>query len=106
MSFIENMDALGLAIWFMDDGSWNPNPLARQASISTDAFPKPMVEEAAGILKSRFGLKSSVYTINAKGSYGRGVYSRLVFLRSGIHDFFDLIKPFIHKSMAYKMRDL
>ena len=106
LSVIESIDALGLAVWFMDDGSWNPNPRARQACISTDSFPSPMVEAAAEILKSRFGLKSSVYTINAKGSYGRGVYSRLVFLRSGIHDFFDLIKPFIHETMAYKMRDL
>jgi hypothetical protein len=35
---LDKIDALGLAIWYQDDGSFNPNPNSRQITLCTDSF--------------------------------------------------------------------
>lgn len=102
-SFIDNLTPFALAIWYMDDGSYNPNPKAKQGTICTDSFPIEDVEYAATKLRS-WGVNCSVYTRQTKGSYGSGKYTRIVLLRSTINHFFDIVRPYIHPSMLYKVR--
>lgn len=102
---IDCISPLGLAVWYMDDGSWNSNPKSRQASIITGSFPVEDVEYASRTLEGRYALKSSVYTVSNPCTFGNGkkTYSRLVFLRSTIGRFFDIIRPFMNPSMKYKI---
>lgn len=104
-SFIDNLTPLTLAVWYMDDGSYNDNPKAKQGTICTDSFPVADVEYAAAKLRT-WGVNCSVYTrqSHASGTYGSGTYTRIVLLRSTINRFFDIVRPYIHPTMLYKVR--
>ena len=49
---IDNMPPLTLAVWYMDDGSWNSNPKSRQVVISTNDYPCEDVEYAREALQN------------------------------------------------------
>ena len=102
----------GLAIWFMDDG-WGFNIKNRKGEltdrmclgISTDSFSKEENEIIAKVIFKRFGIK---FHINCKYS-PCGEHKKLWFLRTNSKEqtqkFIELIKPYMHPSMLYKIQN-
>lgn len=80
---------LSLAVWYMDDGNLYKG---RHVKIATDAFDSSSKINLQNFLFNRFHLES---TIHASGKMR--ISSR------SLSRFFDLIRPHIHSSMAYKV---
>ena len=102
---LDTLSPLSLAIWYQDDGTYNRNPMSRQATLCSDAYPHKEVDAAADVLRSKFGLRVSVYKHHALGSFKtrKARYARICILRASVPDFFDLVRPYIHPAMAYKV---
>ncbi|MFA5396502.1 MAG: hypothetical protein WC346_10890 [Methanogenium sp.] len=89
ISDIEKIEALGLAIWFMDDGTRERSGV----SFATIGFNKPDVILLSKILKHKFNLDTKIRKDNT-------LYIR----KRSLNDFINLIKPYIIDSMKYKIR--
>jgi len=88
---VEELDGLGLAVWFMDDGTY----VGRRAHLCSFCGAKAENEAAAKILKARFGLPFDVL----KGSFGfylvlKAKYSPLLF---------EIIRDYVHPVYRYKL---
>ena len=92
---LDKLDARGIAIWFMDDGSitkkWNDNC---SATISTCSF-----DEDSQI---RFVEKFNKLGIDCHYKKYSGYYY-LFFNKNGFKQLVNLIKPYVHESMFYKI---
>jgi hypothetical protein len=93
--YIYKLKALGLAIWFMDDGSYNNN----RYFLHTNCFDIKSLHLLQKVLKHNFNINTSLnkcregqYTIYIKA------VSRQIFT--------DLISPYICESMKYKIQRL
>lgn len=82
-----------LAVWFMDDGS----KLRESARIATNNFTKEEIEELSLVLENKYNLKVSVQ------SGGKSKGHILSIHKSSLLDFFNIIKPFTHPSLRYKL---
>jgi len=80
---------LSLAVWYMDDGNLYKG---RHLKIATDGFDEKSRKFLQDLLLSKFGIKS---TIHASG--------KLRISSESLERFFNITKPFIHSSMAYKV---
>jgi len=90
---LEPLDALGLALLYLDDG-WR-NVSNGSISFATNSFDIESIDVLAGFLAERFGLKLT------KNRQGVGFTLRL---SSRSHDrFFSLIRPFVPACMVYKL---
>lgn len=89
---LNRLKPLGLAVWFMDDGTLN---LRSGGDISTDCFTK---EENVLIQKYFLnkGIDCKIFKRNS-GTY------KIVFNKEGFNKLVDIIRPHIHKSMFYKI---
>lgn len=85
------LDALSLAVWFMDDGSW-----CRESDVylNTQQFDAESQRVLIEILKD-FGLEA---TLNKDKEY-----KRIRFLKRSVPKLVDLIEPYIIQSMRYKI---
>src|SRR5271166_622572 len=93
---LDKIDARGIAIWFMDDGSidkWNNGAAGR---ISTCSF-----DEDSQI---RFVNKFKSLGIDCHYSSYEGYYY-LMFNKDGFSALCDYIRPYIHNNLAYKITD-
>ena len=93
---VDLIDAKGLAIWFMDDGSANHE--SRQATLSTNAFDLET--------NQRFQVKLASMGIEAIISFSdrdRGRYYYLRFRTEGYQALMDIVRPYIPACMAYKV---
>ena len=94
---LDKLDARGIAIWFMDDGSitrkWKNNC---SATISTCSF-----DEDSQI---RFVKKFNSLGIDCHYKKYDG-YFYLLFNKDGFKHIVNIIKPYIHESMAYKINE-
>jgi len=87
-----NIDVLltpiAMTYWFMDDGGWTGPGI----HISTNSFTQEDVMRLLNVLKDKYGLKCSIHWRNRiyiwAGSTGR---------------FIDIVRPYIHENMAYKL---
>lgn len=84
----ELLTPVSLAYWHMDDGGWNKPGI----NLNTNSFTKQEVERLADTLRVKFGLKCSVQSRN-----------RLYIWAGSTRDFCDIIRPFVHPSMVYKI---
>lgn len=85
------LDALGLAIWFMDDGSSNVSSFY----LSTNGFSIPDIKRLVNMLNKNFNIKSSIH--KNKNSY-------ILYINSESKQLFiNTIKPYICDSMIYKI---
>jgi hypothetical protein len=95
---IENLDELGLAIWYMDDGCID-RPVGRNSmGILNTYCSSPKAEEEIIIqtyLKDKWNLKT-----NINSGHGR---FRLRFPHIEFCKFVEIIKPYIIPSMIYKI---
>lgn len=88
---------LGLAVWFMDDGSVkSKNHKAR--IINTQGFRKKEVERLIKVLDDKFNLKCKLR--KQKEGY------QIMILAESADEFARLIKDYTHKSMKYKIQRL
>jgi len=88
----------GIAYWFMDDGS---STYARDTSIlvrfSTYSYSLQEIEKLQGLL-----YKYGVLTSMSHTDRGKGVV--LSIRQISVNKFMDLISPYVHSSMKYKLK--
>lgn len=101
---LDEIDARGLAIWFMDDGStiFRKNGSA-SAKISTCSFDEDSQKRIVEKLKS-LGIECHYYKEERVGEkFKQKVYYSIYFNSKGTESLFNLIRPYIHNNMFYKV---
>ena len=90
-SSVYELEALGLAIWFMDDGSSNNSSFY----LSTNSFSISDIECLVSMLDKNFNIKSSIH---------KNKDSHILYINSESKQLFiDTIKPYVCDSMIYKI---
>ena len=89
LDFIEDIDALGLAIWYMDDGYVTNN----SCILSSCSFKKEDQEKLAGFLLGKFNLHFTT------GNNDNSMYLRV----EDFEKFKSLIEPYILDIFQYKL---
>lgn len=95
---LEKIDALGIAIWFMDDGSYYTDK--QYITLHTESFDYPTQEKFVRFFKNRYNIDATIQeTAGADYRYyflriNKGEGNALKFLR--------LVAPYMHESMHYK----
>lgn len=92
---IDKIDARAIAIWFMDDGSKNtilPNNNG-SATISTCSFDED----------TQIRLVNKLRSLGIECSYKKYDYFSIYFSKNGFKSLCNLIRPFVHESMTYKI---
>jgi hypothetical protein len=87
--FEKYISALSIAVWYMDDGNYSEG---RNIKIATDGFDLTSRMKIKSMLSRKFNIDS---TLHQSG--------KLRISAKSIKRFFDLIRPFIHFSMLYKI---
>ena len=90
--YFYKLNALGLAIWYMDDGYYKGSGCV----LCTNSFSFKEVELLQNILKHNFDLNTTIQKSNLQ--------QPLIYIKSDSKDkFINLIKPYICESMFYKI---
>lgn len=84
---------LALAVWIMDDGG----KVSSGLKIATNSFSKDEVEYLASILRNKYSFKVSVNSAGCINQYN------LYFSKSTMKLLGEIIKPYLHTSMYYKL---
>lgn len=88
------LEPITLAYWFMDDGSLKWKNRSKAVRICTDSFSKSEVEHLVNLLNNKFDLKARTFKAR----------SRLrIYIPNTEGEFSQLIAPYVHSSMAYKI---
>ncbi len=96
-AWVDELTPLGLAIWYLDDGSIKYiSKQRRRARISTNGFSFEEVQLLCEMLMRRFGIDSGVF--DYKGPI-------IVMSADGTERFFDLIYPYVPACMKYKLSE-
>ena len=93
---LNKLDALGLAIWFMDDGHFSCFQSDRKGYLHTEGFGYNGNEICQKYFLERWNIKSRIW----KDSKG---YFCLVFEANAFRALRNIILPYIHPSMSYKI---
>ena len=96
-SWVNDLDALGLAIWYQDDGTLVSR---RYPRIYTLAMSQDSVERLKEIMWNNFEIEASSYVANGNYTFGGHV---LTVGAKCSDKFFSIIAPFVHPSMRYKI---
>ncbi len=89
----ELLTPLGLAYWLCDDGTF---VIGRNiTTLCTESFLESDVDSLMSVLSNKFGLKCR------KDKRGNGF--RIVILKSSLWKLRELVLPYIHSSMLYKI---
>jgi recombination protein RecA len=88
-TFAKYITPLSIAIWYMDDGNYSEG---RNVKIATEGFDLESREKLRSLLLRKFNIKS---TLHKNG--------KLRISNESLTRFFDLVSPFIHSSMKYKI---
>lgn len=91
-SLPENLSPFALAVWIMDDGSFNRS----QIDISTYSFILSEIHRLQDIFCRRFRLKASFYK-------DRNIGFRIYFTKKYTEELIKIIYPYIIPSMLYKI---
>lgn len=89
----EFLTPLAITIWISDDGCW----VKSGVRIACNAFSLNEVEVLIGILNKNFDLISNIQSINSHGQYS--IYIQ----KKSIPRLREIVSPFIHNSMLYKL---
>lgn len=92
---LENINAKGLAIWFMDDGSKFTNN--KGARFHTESFSLTSCKKIVKVLADKFSIEASVKHYRK--------YNYIALSSKGYYRLCELIAPFVHPSMSYKIHD-
>lgn len=100
---LNQLGEIGLAIWYMDDGSLTlhkyPNGIIKSREVywSTENFDLDSQLILQSWLKRKYNLDVKIVL------YKQGEYYRTVFNATNANKFFDIIKPYVIPSMFYKI---
>ena len=89
---VEDLDAFGLAVWVMDDGSYSKGKI----DISTYSFQLSEINLLCKILKNKFGIQMNYYRDRDKGY-------RMYCNIKETQKLISTIKPYVIPSMMYKI---
>ena len=92
---INNIDARGIAIWYMDDGSNNIISNGNYVTLHTNNFDID--------IQQLFVNKFKTYNINCKIKLTNRNYYYLTFNKENSIKFLDLVRPYILDNMSYKL---
>lgn len=93
----KRLDPLSLAVWIMDDGSFNKK--RGIYTISTYSFTKTEINLLQQALELRFNLRSKCYSDRDKGF-------RIFFSKTQGNTIGDLIRPYVVSCLKYKLPPL
>ena len=97
---VEKLTPLGLAIWFMDDGTKKERKSDNNKGsycIATNCFTKEDLESIIPILERKFGFKSNLHFDKKQP---------VLYISSKTSEIFTkLIEPFIHSELRYKLHE-
>lgn len=96
---LDKLDARGIAIWFMDDGSASPKE--NMATLSTCSFDEGSQKR---IVQKFLTLGIDCHYVNYKKKNGKSYFS-IRFGKDGYNKLCELIAPYMHENLSYKMRD-
>ena len=88
---------LALAIWVMDDGCKLKN---KGFKFCTNGYTLTEVKHLSNILSSKYNLKTSIIITGAVNQYN------IYITKSSMDTLITIVKPYMHKSMLYKLYDL
>jgi hypothetical protein len=91
--YLERLGAVGLAVWFGDDGS---STLPSQREIATMCFSLRDHKKLQNVLLCNFGLDSDIRRNCNNKPF-------LVITKNSMRKFVDIISPYLHSSMRYKI---
>lgn len=103
---LSSLTPLSWAIWYQDDGSLE---IDRRRGIPTgmklhlNQFPKESVDLIVSWMKTEYGINATANK-SQKGKDGIPQYCMRI-SKSSMVDFSNLIRPYIHESMSYKIVD-
>lgn len=89
----EYIDPLALSIWIMDDGGWTNYGVR----ISTNSFTLEEIEFLVKVLKDKYELNCTIQKIETVDQYS--IYIKA----ESIYKLRELVQPYMHKSMNYKL---
>lgn len=88
---------LALAVWFMDDGSIKSKH-HKARIINTQSYTKTEVQRLINVLKTKYGIECKLR--KQKEGY------QILILAESAKRFVEIIKPYLHPSMDYKIKGL
>ena len=95
---LEQLSPLSLAVWYMDDGT---NDRQKRGGNKKTIYLHRLTEEECrafeAVFASKFGLKCGIKY------YPKGASSRIAFYGKEADKFEDIVRPYCHPSMAYKL---
>lgn len=91
------LSPMALAIWIMDDGTRYKN---RGLRFCTNSFTLKEVQYLASLLETKYLLNTSIHKTGYVNQYG------LYIPKSSLDNLRNIVKPYIHPSMYYKLYDL
>lgn len=97
---IFNLKPLGLAIWFMDDGSMHSSGI----SLHTESFDLETLNNLVKMLKINFDLEFNIYDCSIKGRDKK--YYRLIANAQNSYKLYEICKNFIHPELSYKFNSI
>ena len=89
----EYLTPLALAVWIMDDGGW----VNSGVRIACNSFELKEVELLNGVLNSKYNLETTIQKIWIKDKYS------IFITKKSVPDLRNIVIPFIHSSMLYKL---
>lgn len=92
LAMLRKLDPFGMAIWFMDDGSYN-----KPGNYCFFSMEEKNTEIVCAYFKEYFGFNAKIYTRNGSKS------SKVILNAQDTRIFFDIVRSFIHQSMIYKI---
>jgi len=99
LEILNRLNALGLAVWYMDDGSYHQRN--KMSTLYTNGFSYDETLMIKEWFKNRWNLLPKIFSISARSkkyyypSFGASETRKLV----------NIIQPYIHQSMRYKIGD-
>lgn len=111
LEYLEKLDALGLAVWYMDDGNTGWSYLRRESTgqnispelkLCTDSFSLDSINNIIKYLKEKWNINSHYREKKEIKRDTKGQY-RIVIDQSSHKEFINIIRPHIIPSMRYKV---
>lgn len=105
LEYLEDLNPLGLAVWYMDDGTTDWSYLKKESTgqnitpeikVCTDSFSLSSVNKIIAFLKEKFNIESHVRTHKED-------MHRIIINTNSAYEFIKIIKPHVIPSMQYKV---
>jgi len=93
----EYLSPSALAIWIMDDGTLYKN---KGLKFCTNSYTLNEVQYLGKILENKYSLKFSIHKTGVVNQYGLYIH------KSSMSTLTEIVKPFLHPSMLYKLPKL